>query len=118
MRNSTNSSSTARRSTSVFQSVGRHDGTKETVPPGFEVEIGRVVPKSITLQRLPSDATNRVWAVKSCDYAMLQNQLLIVNPQDRKVADIHQDDLANERNGVIRGKHQTVDVRMVRVVVD
>jgi hypothetical protein len=37
---------------------------------------------------LPSDGTNGVWAVKSCDYAMLQNQLVIVSPQDRKVADI------------------------------
>ena len=72
----------------VFQSVSKHDGTQETVLPGFKADIGQVVPTSITLHRLPSDATSRVWAVKSCDYATLQNQLLIVNPQDRKVADI------------------------------
>ena len=72
----------------VFQSVSKHDGTKETVPLGFEADIGQVVPKSITLHCLPSDTTNHVWAVKSCDYATLQNQLLIVNPQDRTVADI------------------------------
>jgi len=72
----------------VFQSVSKHDGANEALPPGFEAEMGQEVPKSITLHRLPSDGANGVWAVKSCDYAMLQNQLVIVSPQDRKVADI------------------------------
>jgi hypothetical protein len=72
----------------IFRSVSKQNGKKETAPPGFKAEIGQVVPKSITLHRLPTDATNHVWAVKPYDYAMLQNQLLIVNPKDRIVDDI------------------------------
>jgi hypothetical protein len=72
----------------IFQHVSKLARTKETVPPGFTAEIGHVVPNSIKLHRFPSDVTKRVWAVTSYDYAMLQNQLLIINPQDRRVVDI------------------------------
>ena len=72
----------------IFQSVGKQNGKKQTAPPGFKAEIGQSVPKSILLRRLPSDATDRVWAAKPYDYVMLQNQLLIVNPHDRIVDDV------------------------------
>lgn len=72
----------------IFQSVSKQNGKKQTAPPGFKVEIGQSVPKSIMLRRLPSDARDRVWAAKPYDYVMLQNQLLIVNPLDRIVDDV------------------------------
>ena len=71
----------------IFRSASKQHGKKVAVPSGFEAEIGQVVPKSITLHPLPSDATNRVWTAKPYNYVMLQNQLLIVSPQDRKIVD-------------------------------
>jgi hypothetical protein len=72
----------------IFQSVSKQNGKKQTAPPGFKAEIGQAVPKSLMLHRLPSDATDRVWAAKPYDYVMLQNKLLIVNPHDRIVDDV------------------------------
>jgi aminoglycoside/choline kinase family phosphotransferase len=72
----------------ILQGVSKQNNKKATAIPGFNAEIGQALPKSITLHRLPTDVTSRVWAVKSYDYAMLQNQLLIVSPHDRTIADI------------------------------
>jgi hypothetical protein len=72
----------------LFQSVRKQQGKKVAVPSGFKAEIGQAVPKSVKLHRLPRNATNQVWAAKPYDYVMLQDQLLIVRPQDRKVVDI------------------------------
>jgi hypothetical protein len=72
----------------VFQSIRGHNVKKETALSGFKAEIGQPVPKAITLHKLPSDAASRVPTVKACDYAMLQNQLLIVNPHDRIAVDV------------------------------
>jgi hypothetical protein len=54
----------------IFQSVSKQNGKKQTAPPGFKAEIGQSVPKSIMLRRLPSDATDRVWAAKPYDYVL------------------------------------------------
>jgi hypothetical protein len=78
----------------IFQSISRQDAKKETAPSGFTAEIGQPVPKSITLHKLPSDAASRVPTVKAYDYAMLQNQLLIVNPHDRIGVDVIPGDVA------------------------
>jgi hypothetical protein len=67
----------------ILQGVSKQNGKEKTAIPGFNAEIGQALPKSIMLHRLPTDVTSQVWAVKPYDYAMLQNQLLIVNPQDR-----------------------------------
>jgi len=71
----------------IFQSV-KSQGTKEALPSGFKAAIGEALPASLTLRPLPGDATSKVPAVKSYDYVMLQNELLIVNPKDRKIVDI------------------------------
>jgi hypothetical protein len=79
----------------IFQSISRQDLKKETAPSGFKAEISQPVPKSITLHKLPSDAANRVPTVKAYDYAMLQHQLLIVNPHDRMAVDVIAGDVAS-----------------------
>jgi Protein of unknown function (DUF1236) len=79
----------------LFQSISRQGVKKGTAPSGFEAEIGQAVPKSITLHKLPSDAASRVPTAKAYDYAMLQNQLLIVNPNDRIAVDVIGRDVAS-----------------------
>lgn len=72
---------------SIVQSVNKN-AKKETAPAGFKAAVGQTVPTSIALHSFPSDATSQVPAVKPYDYAMLQDQLLIVNPQDKKIVDV------------------------------
>jgi hypothetical protein len=62
--------------------------TKETAPGNFKPTLGAVAPSSIKLQPLPNKVSDEVPAVKPYDYAMLQNQVLIVEPSTRKIVDI------------------------------
>ena len=50
---------------------------------------GRVFgPSTVKLQPLPSSLSSQVPAVKPYEYAMLQSQLLIVDPSSKKIVDI------------------------------
>ena len=71
----------------IWQSLGKQT-TKENAPVGFKAMVGETAPGSIKLQPLPGDVSSRVPAVKSYDYAMLQNQVLIVDPSSKKIVDI------------------------------
>ena len=72
----------------ILQSINKQSVKKEASPSGFKAAVGQSVPTSIALHALPNDATSQVPAVKSFDFAVLQNQLLIVNPKDRMIVDI------------------------------
>lgn len=61
---------------------------QESSPAGFQVAIGETVPNSMKPQPMPKEVSDRVPAVKSYDFAILQNQLLIVDPSSMKVIDI------------------------------
>ena len=71
----------------IWQSVSKQNA-RETAPAGFKAMVGEVVPTSIGLHALPSDATRQVPAVKSYDFAILQDQILLVDPTSKKIADI------------------------------
>lgn len=46
------------------------------------------MPSSIKLQSLPANLSSQIPAVKSYNYAMLQSDLLIVDPTSKKIVDI------------------------------
>jgi hypothetical protein len=71
----------------IWQSVSKQN-MKETTPAGFKAMIGELVPTSIKLHALPSDATREVPAIKPYEFAMLQDQVLLVDPKSKKIADI------------------------------
>lgn len=71
----------------IWQSVSKQS-MKGTPPAGFKATVGEVVPSSIKLHALPSEATRQVPAVTWYDYAMLQNEVLLVDPKSKKIADI------------------------------
>jgi len=71
----------------IWQSVNKQN-MKDTTPAGFRPTVGAVVPSSIKLHALPGDATRQVPAVKSYDYAMLQNDVLLIDPTSKKIVDI------------------------------
>lgn len=62
--------------------------SKQTGPSNFTASVGAVVPKTISLQRIPTDAARQVPALKSYDYALLKKRLLIVNPVDNKIVQV------------------------------
>jgi hypothetical protein len=61
---------------------------KESTPAGFTAKLGETVPGSIKLQSLPANLGSQVPGAKSYDYAMLQSELLIVDPTSKNVVDI------------------------------
>ena len=71
----------------IWQSVDK-PAMKQTAPAGFKATVGEAAPSSIKLQPLPSDVSKQVPAVKSYDFAMVQNQVLIVDPSSKKIVDI------------------------------
>jgi Protein of unknown function (DUF1236) len=72
----------------ILHDVRKQRMSEEKAPSGFKATVGEAVPTALALRSLPSRATSEVPAVKSYDYAMLRKQLLIINPKDRKIADI------------------------------
>jgi hypothetical protein len=71
----------------IWQTVS-NQATKGTPPGGFVAKVGEAVPNTVKLQSFPSVLSSQVPAVKSYEYAMLQNELLIVDPSSKKVVDI------------------------------
>jgi Protein of unknown function (DUF1236) len=71
----------------IWQGVSKQAAT-ETTPADFKPTLGAVAPSSIKLQPLPTKVSNEVPAVKPYDYAMLHDQVLIVDPSSRKIVDI------------------------------
>ena len=49
---------------------------------------GAAIPSGISLYPLPRQAARDVPAVKPYRFATLQNKVLIVNPSDKKIADV------------------------------
>ncbi len=59
------------------------DGAK-----GFTPQLGAIVPGDISIQPLPNEVTTEAPSLKGYDYAMLQNEIVIVSPNSKKVVDI------------------------------
>jgi len=70
----------------IWQRLGNQQATN--APPGFQPKVGAIVPASVQLKTLPSSVSNQVPQVRSYDYAMVQSQLLIVDPATKKIVSI------------------------------
>jgi hypothetical protein len=62
--------------------------TNQNAPAGFQPQVGAMVPGSIKLAPVPTKAATDVPSLKPFDFAMVQGKLLIVNPSDKKIADV------------------------------
>ena len=60
----------------------------QKTPSGFDAAVGAKVPKDVTIAPVTRRAATDVPALKSYDFAMLQHKLLIVNPADKKIAEV------------------------------
>jgi hypothetical protein len=63
--------------------------TKETPPASFTAKIGSAVPNDLATHPVPVSTANKVPALRPYNYAFLDSKkLLIVNPDDKKIAEI------------------------------
>lgn len=61
----------------------------QPAPSGFMPRVGAPVPQSLTMRQLPSSVTTQVPAAKNLQFAKLDsNEVLLIDPQDRRVAEI------------------------------
>ena len=72
----------------ISQTMFNGQAERNDAPVGFSASIGQVLPNSVTLHSLPSNVASQVPAVRNYSYATVEKEILIVNPNDRKVVDI------------------------------
>ncbi len=71
----------------VWKDLGKQ-ASNQTAPSSFTASVGATIPGDITIKAVPAKVAARVSALKPYDYARLDNQLVIVNPNDKKVVDV------------------------------
>ena len=64
------------------------DSLNQNTPPGFDVVVGATVPNTIVIAPVTAQAGSDVPALKPYSFAMVQKKLVIVNPSNRKIADV------------------------------
>jgi hypothetical protein len=62
--------------------------TDQSPPAGFKIIAGSTAPSSVTLKKITKKAAGDVPALRPYDFAIMQGKLLIVNPSDKKVAEV------------------------------
>jgi hypothetical protein len=62
--------------------------SKQDLPSGFNASIGSVVPTTFKIEPVSSRAAKDVPSLRPYDFAVVQGKLLIVNPSDKKIADV------------------------------
>jgi pentapeptide MXKDX repeat protein len=79
---------TSKQKKDVWQDISKI-GIKDQTPAGFTAKVGAAVPSAISTHPVPVSTANKVPALRLYQYALLDNnKLLIVNPDDKKVAQV------------------------------
>jgi uncharacterized protein DUF1236 len=87
LRNSPDLQLTPEQKQTIYTSVSSKP-ERETAPPTFRMAVGEVVPPSINLQPLPPTIVELVPQTKDFQYAMVTNQVLLVDVGNRRIVDI------------------------------
>jgi Protein of unknown function (DUF1236) len=64
------------------------DSLNQNTPPGFDAVVGTTVPNTIVIAPVTAQAGSDVPALKPYSFAMVQKKLVIVNPGNRKIANV------------------------------
>jgi hypothetical protein len=62
--------------------------SNQSAPANFDATAGAALPSSLKINAVPSKAARDVPALRPYDFAMVQGKLLIVNPSDKKIAEV------------------------------
>ena len=71
----------------AWKDIGRH-ASAQNAPADFTPQVGATIPGDVTLKPVPGKLARQVSALKSYDYALMKNELLIVDPGNKKVVDV------------------------------
>jgi hypothetical protein len=71
----------------IYRAVSKQK-MSQPIPAKFAAMVGETVPSSVKLNPLPASAVKQVPAAKSYNYARLGDDVILVNPSSKKVADI------------------------------
>ena len=63
-------------------------GKEQQVPYDFYDNVGAVAPEMLKLRKTPAKVVKAVPQLKDYDVAMVKHKLLIVNPANRKIAEV------------------------------
>jgi hypothetical protein len=61
---------------------------KETAPPAFRAAVGAVLPPSVNSQPLPKTIVDLMPQTKEYEYAMVANQVLLIDPKSKQVVEV------------------------------
>jgi Protein of unknown function (DUF1236) len=64
------------------------DSLNQNTPPRFDLVVGATVPNTIVIAPVTAQAGSDIPALKPYSFAMVQKKLVIVNPSNRKIADV------------------------------
>jgi hypothetical protein len=64
------------------------DSLNQNTPPGFDAVVGATVPNTIVIAPVTAQAGSDVPVLKPYSFAMVQKKLVIVNPSNRKIANV------------------------------
>ena len=79
---------TSKQQKTAWLDISKH-AKKENAPTHFTAKNGAIVPSSLTTYPVPKTVASKVPVLRQDQYALLGNEkLLIVNPNDKKVADV------------------------------
>ena len=72
----------------AWKDISAH-ATKESAPANFTAKVGAAVPSDLATHPVPVSTASKVPELRPYHYALLSNnKLLIVNPNDKKIAEI------------------------------
>jgi hypothetical protein len=71
----------------IYQSVSAMH-KNSAAPPGFRPAVGALVPEGIKLEPMPEAVIKVIPWVKGTDVAMIEKQVVIVDPKSRRVLDV------------------------------
>jgi len=71
----------------AWKDLGK-EASNQTAPSNFKASVGATIPGDVTIQAVPAKVAALVSSLKPYDYARLDNKLVIVNPNDKKVVDV------------------------------
>ncbi len=60
----------------------------QKAPADFRARVGATVPNDVALKPVPANLGRQVSTLKPYDYALLKNELLIVDPGNKKIVDV------------------------------
>jgi hypothetical protein len=62
--------------------------SSQNAPADFSATKGAKVPSTLTIKAVPAKAARDVSQLRPYDFARVQNEILIVNPRDRMIAEV------------------------------